>query len=80
MLLNHIMIIYKIMKVLKATSEQKEKIEALTSGVHLIRFTQDADGEWIVGKQILNNPKFSHIDELKDLVEIDYEPIAENIE
>lgn len=64
------------MKVLKApTYYRKKKIEDLTSGSHLIRFTQDAKGGYIVGKQILNDPNFKHLkSEFAFLEEIEYQP------
>lgn len=67
------------MKVLKATTEQKKSIESQTKGSHLIRFVLDANGNYIVGKEVLNNSKFSHITELNDLKEIDFNPIIENL-
>lgn len=74
------MIICKIMKVLKApTYYLKKKIESLTKGNYLIKFTKDANDNWIVGKQILNDPKFEHIkSEFAHLEEIDYNPIVED--
>lgn len=65
------------MKVLKATKEQKELIESQTKGNHLIRFTNDADGNWIVGAEVLNDPKFNQI-YFSGLVEIKYNPIVED--
>lgn len=62
------------MKVLKATPEQKEAIESQTSGSHLIRFVLDANGNWIVGKKVLNDLKFRNILELQNLAEIEYQP------
>lgn len=63
------------MKVLKATAEQKKIIERQTTGINLIRFVLDQNGNYIVGRNVLNDPKFSHITELKNLQEIDYNPI-----
>jgi len=65
------------MIVLKApTYYRKKKIEDLTSGAHLIRFIKDANENWIVGKQILNDPNFEHLKgEFEHLEEVEYSPI-----
>lgn len=61
------------MKVLKATQEQFESLDGWSNGNNILKFTKDADGNWIVGKQILSNGNFSDIhDQLSQLEEIDY--------
>ena len=67
------------MIVLKApTYYRKKKIQDLTSGSHLIRFITDANGNYIVGKQILNDSNFKHLKaEFEHLEEIEYFPIEE---
>lgn len=61
------------MKVLKATTYRKNKIEEQTENPHLIRFCKDANGSWIVGVEVLKDENFSHID-FSSLVEIEYLP------
>jgi len=67
------------MKVLKATNEQKKVIENQTKGIHIIKFVVDKKGNYIIGKQILNDSKFSHLHyDLQQLEEIDYNPILKD--
>lgn len=66
------------MKVLKATHEQKAAIESQTTGSHLIRFIEDSEGNYVIGKNVMNNKKFNQILELKELIEIDFKPIFEH--
>lgn len=69
------------MIVLKApTIKIKNSIEGQTKPYNLIEFFQDANGNWIVPKSILNDPKFSHITELNNLIEIDFNPIVTNLQ
>lgn len=66
------------MTVLKATQQQKESLESFENGQWVIRFVQDADGNWIIGKSILENSKYSAVkNELSQLEEIPYNPKAE---
>ncbi len=68
------------MKVLKATQEQKESLESFTNGQWIIRFVEDADGNFIIGKSILKNPKYNQVrDELLALQEIPYNPETEEV-
>ena len=66
------------MKVLKATQEQKESLESFTSGQWIIRFVEDADGNFIIGKSIFENAKYDQVrNELLALEEIPYNPKVE---
>ena len=69
------------MIVLKApTTYRKEKIEGLTIGSNLIRFVKDANNNWIVGKDILTDPNFTHLQsEFVSLEEIEYNPIIQGV-
>lgn len=67
------------MKVLKATINQKKTIESLTNHPNVIRFILDADNNWIVNKEVLDDSKFSHIADLQNLIEIDYNPVINEI-
>lgn len=63
------------MKVLKATPEQKQQLEGEYLNGYKLEFTQDADGNWIVGVGVLNNPSFASIhDELAELEIIPHNP------
>ena len=68
------------MTVLKATQLQKESLEQFRNGNWAIKFIQDADGNWIIGKSILENSKYAQVrNELLALEEIDYNPKQEEI-
>lgn len=68
------------MTVLKATEQQKAILESFTNGQWVIRFVEDADGNWIIGKSILENSKYAQVrNELLALEEIDYNPKQEEI-
>ena len=62
------------MIVLKATDEQKDRLE----GTHLngyLQFIQDADDNWIVGVGVINNSNFIEIrEELNSLERIEHNP------
>ena len=68
------------MTVLRASEYQKGNLHGQRRGNHIIEFTQDANGEWIIGKGILDNPHFSDLrSKLVRLTEIEYAPpIEEN--
>ena len=67
------------MEVLKATEEQKDRLE----GTHLngyLQFIQDADDNWIVGMGVIDNPNFTEIrEELSSLERIEHNPKKINI-
>jgi len=69
------------MIVLKApTTYIKNKIEGLTIAPNIIRFTKDANSNLIVGKEILNDPAFNHLqNEFAFLEEIEYNPIVQDV-
>lgn len=61
------------MKVLKPTQAQYDKLDGYTNGNSVLKFVKDGNDNWIVGKSVLTDPKFSAIhDKLSELVEIDY--------
>ncbi len=64
------------MKVLKATQEQYEELNGLKFGVSQIEFGKDADNNWIVNHNLIDDPAFLIIKEsLLELEQIDYNPI-----
>ena len=67
------------MTVLRASEYQKNNLHGQRRGNHVIEFTRDADGEWVIGKGILDN---NHFDDLKSklvrLKEIEHNPIIED--
>ena len=67
------------MIVLKATEEQKDRLE----GIHLngyLQFIQDVDDNWIVGVGVIDNPNFYEIgEELNSLERIENKPKKINI-
>lgn len=70
------------MIVLKApTTYRANKIEGLTIAPNIIKFTKDCNNNLIVGKEILTDPAFSHLqNEFAFLEEIQYKPVpTENI-
>ena len=68
------------MKVLRASEYQKKNLHGQRMGNHVIEFAKDANGEWIIGKAVLNNPRFEDLQsKLVRLTEIEYAPpIEEN--
>jgi len=68
------------MKVLRASEYQKKNLHGQRRGNHVIEFTKDANGDWITGKNVLNNPRFEDLhSKLVRLTEIEYAPpIEEN--
>lgn len=64
------------MIVLKATPEQYEQLNGLQDGVDRLEFAKDANDDWIVGLQVLDNPAFSEIhDQLDSLERVEFEPM-----
>ena len=62
------------MIVLKATEQQYKKLEGYANGINILSFAKDAEDNWIVGKQVLNDPAFEEIHEsLQNLLEIEYQ-------
>ena len=63
------------MDVLKANQEQFSNLEGFSNGNSYIKFTQDADDNHIIGKQILTDDKFLEIrNQLEELEVINYNP------
>ena len=66
--------------VLKATTEQKNTLEQFVNGNWAIKFIQDSNGNWVIGKSILVNSKYEAIkSQLKALEEIPYNPVIEEL-
>tara|TARA_R100000084_G_C4531920_1_gene91565 strand:- start:58 stop:267 length:210 start_codon:yes stop_codon:yes gene_type:complete len=69
------------MIVLKATQKQYKELEGYTNGINILSFAKDAEGNWIVGKQVLEDPAFESIHEsLQNLLEIEYQAPPEEEE
>ena len=63
------------MEVLKANSEQYEALNGFTNGNSHISFIQDANDNWIIGKEVLTDDKFLEIrNQLEQLEVIPYNP------
>lgn len=63
------------MTVLRASEYQKGNLHGVQVGNHRIEFTKDGNGEWIIGKQVLDNPVFAEYrSKLIRLTEIEYVP------
>jgi hypothetical protein len=66
--------------VLKATEQQKKDLEGNYNNGNIIRFIQDADGNWIIGEDVLTDPNFAEVhDQLNELGKIEYKPKKINI-
>lgn len=66
------------MEVLRATTEQYNKLNGYVNGLVVLEFVHTDIG-WIVGAGVLDNPDYSHIhDELSELEVIDYNPPQPN--
>ena len=63
------------MEVLKASLEQFSNLEGFSNGNSYIKFTQDADDNYIIGKEVLTDDKFLEIrNQLEQLEVIPYNP------
>ena len=58
------------MKVLKANTAQYEALNGFTNGNSHISFIQDADGNNIIGKEVLTDDKFLEIREELEQLEV----------
>lgn len=68
------------MIVLKATQAQYEALNGHTYKVSRLEFVKDANNNWIVGKEVLNNGNFADIKpQLLELEEIEFNPIEQSI-
>ena len=64
------------MIVLKATQEQYNKLDGFRKGNNVLKFTKDANANWIVGKNVLTDDAFLEIrDELNQLEEVEFNPV-----
>jgi hypothetical protein len=63
------------MKVLKVNTAQYEALNGFTNENSHIFFIQDADDNWIIGKEVLTDVKFLEIrNQLEQLEVIPYNP------
>jgi hypothetical protein len=61
--------------VLKATESQYNELNGYTNGNSLLEFVQDANDNWVVGEEVLNDVAFADIhQELSTLEKINYVP------
>ena len=61
--------------VLLATQEIFDKLNGYKNGNSLLEFTQDANDNWVVGEEVLNDVAFSEIhQDLSTLDKITYVP------
>jgi hypothetical protein len=68
------------MKVLTPTQAQFNALNDYQKGSSELLFVKDGKNNWIVGKEVLNDPNFEEIqNELSQLKEINYEPTPEPI-
>ena len=63
------------MDVLKANTQQYEALNGFSNGNNYIDFIEDANDNWIIGKEILTDDEFLEIrNQLKQLEVIPYNP------
>ena len=63
------------MEVLKVNTAQYEALNGFTNGNSHISFIQDANDNWIIGKEILTDDEFLEIrNQLEELEVIPYNP------
>jgi len=63
------------MKVLKATTKQYNLLNGYQKGNNLLEFFQDANDNWIINTEVIEDYAFSEIKEqLSNLTLIDYKP------
>lgn len=66
------------MIVLHPNTEQYNTLDGYRNGNSVLKFVKDGSDRWIVGLQVLNDPKFSAIhDQLNELERIEYTPIPD---
>jgi hypothetical protein len=66
------------MKVIIVSSKLKKQIEGIYNSIHEVKCTEDANGEWVLPVDILNNDNFISIrTQLEALPRIDFKPIIE---
>ena len=63
------------MDVLKANQEQFSNLEGFSNGNSYIKFTQDANDNYIIGKEVLTDDNFIEVrNQLEQLKVIPYNP------
>jgi len=63
------------MIVLHPNTEQYNALNGYQKGNAILKFVKDGSDRWIVGTNVLNDPKFSAIhDQLNQLERIEYTP------
>ena len=66
------------MIVLHPNTKQYNSLNDYRNGNSVLRFVKDGSDRWIVGLNVLNDPKFSAIhDQLEQLERIEYTPIPD---
>jgi len=61
------------MKVLKATPKQYNLLNGYKNGNNLLQFFKDANDNWVINTEVINDPAFAEIKEqLSTLTLIDY--------
>lgn len=69
------------MIVLHPNTEQYNALNNYRNGNSVLLFVKDGSDRWIVGLNVLNDPKFSAInDQLNQLERIEYTPIPDEEE
>ena len=69
------------MMVLKATTEQYNNINNYSNGSYVLQFIKDANDNWVVSENLLNEPVFGALhDQLNELERIEYEPVPDSEE
>ena len=66
------------MIVLHPNTEQYNALDGYQNNNSVLKFVKDGSDRWIVGLQVLNDPKFEAIhDQLEQLERIEYTPIPD---
>jgi hypothetical protein len=66
------------MIVLHPNTEEYNALDGYQNGNALLKFVKDGSDRWIVGVNVLNDPKFSEIHEqLEQLERIEYTPVPD---
>jgi hypothetical protein len=63
------------MKVFKATTKQYNRLNGYQKGNNLLQFFQDANDNWIINTEVIDDPAFAEIkQELNALPKINFNP------
>ena len=66
------------MIVLHPNTKQYNALDGYRNGNSVLKFVKDGSDRWIVGLNVLSDPKFSEIhDQLEQLERIEYTPIPD---